>query len=177
MNIVRCLTRAAVVLACCGMLMPRVGNAAPVGKSSRDIALTANGSLSGQVLTTEGQPLDGAVIVINRGGKEVHRAVSRADGAFAVAGLGSGLYELQVGQQAIPVRLWTTDAAPPTALDQAIIVVGDGVRGEYCPPSLCGLDIITLWTLVASTGALVLSAINQSDLNDIEDKLDQLMSP
>lgn len=177
MNIVRCLTRAAVVLACCGMLMPRVGNAAPVGNSSRDISLTANGTLSGQVLTTEGLPLDGAVVVIHHGGKEVSRAVSRTDGAFAVAGLGSGLYELRVGQQAVPVRVWAPEAAPPTARDQAVIVVGDGVRGAYCPPTLGGLDIITLWTLVASTGALILSAINQSDLNDIEDKLDKLISP
>ncbi|MCA8998313.1 MAG: carboxypeptidase regulatory-like domain-containing protein [Planctomycetaceae bacterium] len=177
MNIVRCLTRAAVVLACCGILMPRVACAAPVGKPNNDVALTANGALTGVLVTAEGQALDGATVLVRRGGQDVAKTVTNANGAFSFTGLGSGLYELQVGQQATLVRAWTPEVAPPTAKQHAVIVVGDAVRGEYCPPTLGGLDIITLWTLTASTGALILAAINQSDLNDIQDQLDELASP
>lgn len=178
MKLVRCLTHAAVVLACCGLLMPQHAVAAtPKAKAIPDIALTANGSLTGHLVNPEGQPLDGAVVTIRHGGQEVAKAVSNAQGAFSVNGLSNGIYEVAVGQQSVPVRVWSAAAAPPTALTQAVIVVGGAARGQ----TLMGLDIITLWTLAASTGALVLSAVNQSDLNKlnkkVDDILDELKSP
>ena len=167
MNVFRCLTRAAVVLACCGLIMPQAAFAAPPAKASNDVALAANGTLTGVLLTKEGKPLDGAVVSVRRGGKEMGTAVSTTRGNFAVAGLSSGVYDVVVGEKVIPVRAWTAEVAPPNARAEALIVVGHVARGQ----EMMGMDIITLWTLTASTGALILAAINQADLNDIKDDL------
>lgn len=172
MKMLRTLTHAAVVLACCGILMPQAAVAAgSPAKPTNDVVLTGDGTFNGQVLTSEGRPLDGAVVSIRQGGQEVARAVSTAEGRFSVAGLSTGVYEVAVGPQAAPVRVWPAESAPPTARSQAIMVVGDAARAQ----SLVGLDIITLWTLGASTGALILAAINQSDLNSLDKKVDQII--
>lgn len=173
---------AAVVLACCGLLAPSgaVAAAPQAAAPSRDVTLTGSGSLRGLVVNAEGRPLDGATIAILRNGEEVGRTVSRVDGSFEIVGMRGGVHEMAVAQQTVGVRLWTADAAPPAARDHAVLVVGNAVRGQdfvgdgFGPP--LGLDIITLWTVGASTGALVLTAINQADLNDIQDKLDKLQS-
>jgi hypothetical protein len=177
MKMLQCLTHAAVVLACCGILMPQAAVAAgPPAKPSNDVALTSDGTFTGRVLNSEGQPLDGAVVSIRQSGQEVARVVSTAEGTFSVAGLSSGVYEVAVGPQVAPVRVWPAEAAPPNAHSQALMVVGNAARGQ----SLVGLDIITLWTLGASTGALILAALNQSDLNSLDKKVDrviELVSP
>ncbi len=180
MKTFRCLTHAAVVLACCGILMPQAAMAAPqAGKHTNDLALSANGGLSGVIVTTEGHVLDGALVNIRQGGKEITNATTDEKGRFMVNGLTNGIYEVGVGNKVVQVRTWSAEIAPPTAHKQAVIVVGNtkrGQDGEYCPPEysgggVLGLDIITLTTLTAAIGAVVLTAINQSDLNDIQDQL------
>ncbi|MCA9081294.1 MAG: carboxypeptidase regulatory-like domain-containing protein [Planctomycetaceae bacterium] len=191
MKLLRNVTHAAVVLACCGLLMPQGAIAGPpaAAKSHRDITLSATGMMSGNVVNSQGQPLDGAIVSVQRGGQELAKTVSDAQGNFRVAGMKSGVYEVAVGQQVVPVRCWTAEIAPPASQTQATFVVGPTVRGQeyvdggYCPPDYCppggmmGLDLITLWTVGASTGALVLTAINQADLNKIQKKIDQCCSP
>ena len=182
MKLIRRLAQAAVVLACCGLLAPPgVSAASPaVPGSHRDLTLTATGNLRGSVVSAEGQPLDGAVISVHRNGQEVARTVTRADGTFEVAGLRTGVHELTVGQQVVPVRCWSEETAPAASQDQAVLVEGHVVRGQdggMCGPcGVMGLDLITLWTVGAATGALVLAAINQADLNDIQDQLNQLQN-
>ncbi len=189
MKMLRRATHAAVVLACCGFLVPSgaIAAAPQAATSHRDVTLTPGGALRGTVVNAEGIPLDGAQVSVHRNGQELARTVSHQDGSFEVVGMRNGAYELAVGQQVVPVRLWSVDAAPPSAREEALLVVGNVVRGQdgviveegfgpgFGPP--LGLDIITLWTVGASTGALVLTAVNQADLNDIQDKLDRLQSP
>jgi hypothetical protein len=174
MNTIRYLSRAAVVLACCGTLIPQSAlagtpAAAVAPRAARDIALTANGSLAGAIVNPAGQPLDGAVISLRRNGQEVARGVSNRQGGFEIAGLSSGVYDLAVGQQVTQVRLWTANAAPPVALKQAVIVAGDASRAQY-GPSFCGLDIISLTTLTAAVGAVVISGIVLHEVQEIKDK-------
>ena len=184
MNLVRCLTRAAVVLACCGLLFPQGLQAAgPAAAKAHDVALTQAGALNGVLVNSAGQPVAGAVVSVRQGGKEVGRAVSAANGSFALAGLSNGAYQVAVGQQAANVRTWSQEIAPPTARSQAVLVVGSATRGqEYCPPAAApagffGLDCITLTTLTAAVGAVVISAITLSKVNDIDDRLDEVVSP
>lgn len=185
MNMVRCLTRAAVVLACCGILIPQgVQAAGPSQAAARDVALNQTGSLQGVLLDSAGHPLEGAVVSVRQAGQEVGRAVSVANGSFEVAGLSSGAYQVAVGQQAADIRVWSQEIAPPTAQSQALLVVGNATRGqEYCPPAAAphhgffGLDFITLTTLTAAVGAVVISAITLSKVNDIDDRLDEVISP
>ncbi|MEZ5942445.1 MAG: carboxypeptidase-like regulatory domain-containing protein [Planctomycetaceae bacterium] len=182
MKMLRRAAQAAVVMACCGLLVPGGLSAATPQAASpnRDITLTATGSLRGSVVNGEGHAIDGATVLLHQHGKEVARTVTRVDGSFEVVGLRNGVYELAAGTQVTPVRLWSAEVAPPASRDQAVLVVGGNVvRGQDMgiPFAPGGLDLITLWTLGASTGALVLTAVNQADINDIQDKLDKHISP
>lgn len=169
----RTLTHAAVVLACCGMMIPRqvAVAAAPSRPAVPDVAMSAGGKLTGAVVTRQGKSLDGAVVVISQVGEPIAKTTTDAKGVFAVAGLRGGVYQLHVGGQETTVRAWTAEAAPPAARTQAVLVTGEAVRGQ---DPFMGMDVITLWTLGASTGALIVAAINQSDINDLEDQLDDI---
>ena len=171
MKMVRCLTHAAVVLACCGLLLPQAAlSAGPGDRGVHDIALTPSGSLAGMLVNPNGQPLDGAVVSVRRGETEVARAVSNKQGAFEVAGMKSGVYDIAVGQQVASVRAWSSNIAPPGAREQAVIVVGDASRGQFAS----GLDFITLVTVASAVGAVTLSAITLAKVNDVEDKVDEI---
>ena len=184
MQFSRKLTHAVVALACIGMVVPQAVFAAPKAATvpvvkARDVALTAQGDLVGAVLNTKGQPTK---VVLSQNGKTVAQTHTQADGLFTLPKVKSGAYEIAVGDAKAPIRLWKAEAAPANAAKKMALVAQSAVRGqdEYSPPEqggvLGGLDIITLWTITAATGALVLGAINQSDLNDINDKLDDILA-
>jgi hypothetical protein len=199
---------AAVVLACCGLLVPQTSVAAetPVAtplaqqtvQKSADVALTSDGLLVGAAYTPDGKHLDGASVVITQNGQEVVRTNTDKNGAFAVAQMKTGTYQIGIGDKVAPIRVWTAEMAPPKAKQKAILVTGEIVRGqepyyesghdyyEYCPDGNCppagggpllGLDIITLATVGAATTAAVVTIINLNKLNDIEDRLDKIVSP
>jgi hypothetical protein len=196
---------AAVVLACWGLLVPQttiaadspvVASTAPQQKAQRaaDVALTSSGLLVGAAYTPDGKHLDGAVVVVTQGEKEIVRTNTDQNGAFAIAQMKSGTYQIGIGEKVAPIRVWTADTAPPKAKQKAILVTGEIVRGQgeyyddgygpdgtYPPPGgtgpLLGLDIITLATVGAATTAAVLTVVNLNQLNDIEDKLDKVVSP
>jgi hypothetical protein len=204
---------AAVVLACCGLLVPQTVVAAEkpvasrtaeqVAQKSADIALTKDRQLVGAAYTPDGRQLDGAQVVITQNGKEIVRTNTDANGAFAIAQMKTGSYQIGIGDKVAPIRVWTNETAPPKSKQKAILVTGEIVRGqdtyfesghdgpyesypEYCPDGNCppagggpllGLDIITLATVGAATTAAVVTIINLNKLNDIEDKLDSVVSP
>lgn len=200
---------AAVVLACCGLLVPQTSMAAestaatPIvqqtAQKAADVALTEDGLLVGAAYTPDGKHLDGAMVVISQNGKEVVRTNTDKNGAFAVAQMKTGTYQIGIGDKVAPIRVWTAQTAPPKAKKKAILVTGEIVRGqdtyyesghqdyyEYCPDGDCppagggpllGLDIITLATVGAATTAAVVTIINLNKLNDIEDQLDDIASP
>lgn len=200
---------AAVVLACCGLLVPQTSVAAEpsaatgvvqqTAQKAADVALTENGLLVGAAYTPDGKHLDGAQVVITQNAKEVVRTNTDKNGAFAIAQMKSGTYQIGIGDKVAPIRVWTSQTAPPKAKKKAILVTGQIVRGQdpyfedgfdggytdeipggYGPAGggpLLGLDIITLATVGAATTAGVVTIINLNKLNDVEDKLDDLISP
>ncbi len=169
----------AVSLACVGMVFPQMNAfaaaperpAKPVvrpASAMTDVALGAGGVLSGRIVDAQGQPLDGAVVSLKQGSRDVARTVADAQGRFVFRGLKGGAYVIEAGQSRGAYRLWAPQTAPPKAQQQALLVAGGPVvRGQFG-----GLDIITLTLLGSSIGALVLSAVNQSDINDVESKVD-----
>lgn len=199
---------AAVVLACWGLLVPQtsVNADTPAATSvtqqktqkAADVALTATGVLVGAAFTPNGKHLDGAQVVVTQGEKEIVRTNTDDKGAFAIAQMKSGTYQIGIGDKVAPIRVWTSETAPPKAKRKAILVTGEIVRGqdeyyesgfdnyEYGPdgayppngggPAM-GLDVITLTTVGAAATAGVVSVINLNQLNDIEDQLDDLKSP
>ncbi len=188
MQFSRKLTHAVVALACIGMVVPQAVFAAPKAAvqvmKARDVALNTAGDLSGAVLNAQAKPVDGAKVVLSQKGKAVAETMSKKDGTFTLPQVKSGSYDIAVGEAQAAIRVWKSEAAPANAARKMALAAEGVIRGqdEYCPPDQGGvfgggLDIITLWTITAATGALVLGAINQSDLNDINDKLDTLVSP
>lgn len=192
---------AAVVLACCGLLLPPqplnaegvTAAAAASQTSAIDVKLSASGALVGSVHSPTGQTIDGAAVALLQGEKVVARTTSDKTGIFAVAQVPAGVYTVVVGNQGAPIRVWSSATAPPAARERAVLVVGKTVvRGQgSCPDPNCpgcqqcspdhgaffGLDVITLVTLGSAVTAAVLAGINQKDLDDLEDKVDQLLSP
>ncbi len=170
---------AAVVLACCGLLLPSQASFA-AGKAPQpkpiDVALTKAGSLNGAVFSPEGKQIDGATVVVLKGDEVVAQTNTDEQGKFSAPKLKPGVYQVAVGQRAANIRVWSAQTAPPQAHQQAVLVTGTPVvRGQF--NGFFGLDTITLVTVAAATTAAVLAGLNHNSINDLEDKVDRLLSP
>lgn len=95
-----------------------------------DVQLGADGSLTGKLVDRQGKALSHADVQI--AGKHV-RTIVRTDsnGVFHLTGVKVGEYAFNVGSNSQIVRIWNTDTAPPQAVQSALIVVGDTVRGQH----------------------------------------------
>ncbi len=167
---------AAAFCACFGLLVPRLDvlaadTAAP---AVQDVALTPAGEFAGLVVSAEGLPVEAAQVTLSQGDDVVAQATTNSQGMFRVAGITGGVYRVSAGNGTADFRAWSTNAAPPNAYPQAVIVTGNTVRAQG---EILGIDAVTLWILTASTGALILAAMNQNDLNDLQDEVDMLQSP
>ena len=162
---------------------------AGVNATIKDVELSANGTLYGQVVSPEGHVLSDAVIQLKYQGTAVAAAKSNADGKFAVSGVRGGAHELSVGNLRTPVRLWNNGTAPQGAT-QGIVVAADEqiVRGQTiysdptcdpcqpaCGPSGFGLlDVVTLGTLGAAGTALAFAIDNNQKQKDNEREIARL---
>lgn len=95
-----------------------------------DFALDAQGLLKGKVVTGEGTPLAGAKVTVTRNLEVVATTVTERDGSFEVAGLSTGVYEIQAGEGRGSVRVWEQRVAPPTAKSNLMIVSGTPTRAQ-----------------------------------------------
>gem|GEM_PF-2272188 len=95
--------------------------------------ILVKGTLTGKVLTANGQPVDGAAVSVLKDGKEVGRAITTADGSYSVGDLKTGLHTIRTANGQYPVRLWTKEAAPASAKSQMTIsqtaIRGQGLAG------------------------------------------------
>lgn len=141
----RTLSRAAFVLSCLGMLVPQAAFAAGPEKTEIiDVALRDGGVLVGQIFSAEGAPTSGAEVKIVQNGKELVRTTTDENGLYAVRGLQGGMYHVVVGETVGAYRVWTTGTAPPSAIQGALLVEGQGtVRGQL------GSFLTQPWVLAA----------------------------
>ena len=184
------LVKAASIAVCFGILLSSTASAFEGGPSpvARDVELTGDGTLHGQVYTSEGRVVENATIELRYQGTTVARAVTGANGDFAITGVRGGAHDLAFGAATTSVRLWKNGTAPAGSVE-SLVVAGDEnvVRGqavdEYgnpcntCPPPSSGfglIDIVTLTLLATSVTALVFAIDTQ---NDVQDLKDQLVSP
>ncbi|HEX4145191.1 MAG TPA: carboxypeptidase-like regulatory domain-containing protein [Pirellulales bacterium] len=97
-----------------------------------DVSLGDGGTLSGQVLDTQGVPLAKTTVTVRSAGSETASAVTDAQGSFAISGLKGGVYEVTTAGGSGTFRLWTADASPPSANKQVLIVAGgQTTRGQF----------------------------------------------
>ncbi|NQT13549.1 MAG: carboxypeptidase regulatory-like domain-containing protein [Planctomycetes bacterium] len=148
----------AVVLACVGMLLPSpvvqaataAGQTDSRGQAERalpeivDVALYDGGTLRGQVVDVQGQPLPRTAVSIRQSDRDIATAVSNEVGYFRLTGLRGGMYAVVAGEAVGTCRLWAPNTAPPSAQPGALVVVGDeqvlgqGPHGGFqCSPRGC----------------------------------------
>jgi len=177
MKFSRLLKGATLSLACLGMLVPSTGAMAAGPKQAKthatkvvDVAMKA-GTVHGQILNAQGIALDGTVVSIRQGNKEVARTITDKNGKFAAKNLRSGVYQVVAGNTQSVYRVWAEKIAPPSAKPSiAMVSTSKAVRAQMC----CGVDAITAITLGAAVTGVTLAAINLSKLNDLEDAVDDI---
>lgn len=172
------LTKAASVAVCFGILLSGPVSAFGADKGVvRDVELSANGTLYGQVFTSEGRPVDNAIVELRHQGSAVARTATAVDGQFVIDGVRGGAHEVAVGSLATPVRLWKSGTAPDGAL-KGLAIAGNEqiVRGQDCdqygnpcpPSSGFGLiDVVTLSMLGTSIAGLVIAIDNSNKIDDL----------
>ncbi|MCO6045400.1 hypothetical protein NG895_15935 [Aeoliella sp. ICT_H6.2] len=131
----RNLGRLAAAIACLGMIMPTAAmSAEPAAPQvpSLDVALGQGGVFRGQVVNAQGVAQAHKQVALMYQGREVVRTVTDERGVFAAQGLRGGQYQLVTEGQAAPFRLWSANAAPPTARPSALIIADQGiVNGQF----------------------------------------------
>ena len=182
------LTKVASVAVCFGVLLsgPVMAGANGIIK---DVELSKDGVLYGQVYTPTGQVVPNTVVKLQYQGKAVAAAKSNENGQFAISGVRAGAHEVVVGPLRNPVRLWSHGSAPGSAtkgivlpIDEAIVrgqqfddgvIVNDGIIvGDGVTTNGFGLlDVITLATVGSAVGALVISIDNNNKLDKIQGQI------
>jgi hypothetical protein len=144
MAIVRSTKLIGATLACLGMLLPvgvlrgaqpsRPSEAGSPTPQVQDVALAADGSLRGRLVSLEGIGQDNVVVVARQAGREIARTLTDKTGHFSLAVKRGGVYEVQTGSQVTLYRLWAAQTAPPTAAQAALIIAGEDVlRAQMMP--------------------------------------------
>lgn len=98
-----------------------------------DVALQADGLLTGQVLDGRGRPLAEATVTAQRAGKTIAQTQTDPRGLFRFTRLHSGQYRLLVANRAFACRAWGAGTAPPSAQPAILLLVAD-------PRELLGQD-------------------------------------
>lgn len=159
---------------------PEVAKTATQGT---DVALE-DGNLTGKILTSNGEPVDGAVVTLSKDGKEVGRTITKADGAYTIGGLNTGSYVLVTANGPVPVRLWSKAAAPTSAKTQ-LTVSQTAVRGAsggsnftFMNQGMGGpINMVPILTTGAIIGASTFGIIQYQEAQDLQDELDELQTP
>jgi hypothetical protein len=132
-----------------------------------DIALKEQGTLQGRVVDHAGNPAPHAEVVIRQGEQVVAKTVTDRQGRFIAAGLKGGVYEVASGKTVGMYRAWQGNAAPPAAMEQALLVLGqNGERGQF---GAMGGGMLLLTTVIIAS--LVVGIVSLDKINDIEDDL------
>jgi hypothetical protein len=133
-----------------------------------EVVMGANQSFNGRLVNSNGDAVEGAAVKISQNGKVVAETATNKEGEFSVAGLSSGPYMVQAGNEAGMVRLWEKENAPPSAKEKSLLVSGGKlVRGQ-------GADVITIGLFALTAVSTGFAISNNNKIDDLEDKIDDL---
>ena len=93
------LVKAASIAVCFGFLLSSTASAFEGSRSqvARDVELTSDGTLHGQIYTSEGRVVENAPIELRYQGTTVARAMTGQNGDFAITGVRGGAHDLSIG--------------------------------------------------------------------------------
>jgi hypothetical protein len=131
MKIGRLVRSAMIALATLGICLPEITLAAsePTPPAVVDIAMADGGVLQGQVVDLQGASTTGIPVSVRAQNQEIIRTTTAKDGRFTVQGLRGGVYQVAAGEGQGVYRLWTANAAPPSAQRNAIVFTQNGGGG------------------------------------------------
>ncbi len=185
-RIVACATGVAMILP--AMPVSAAPKATQQVRQGTDVVLTG-GKLTGKLLNSNGKPVDGALVAVEKNGKLVGKTVTKSDGSYTVAGLSSGTHTITLADGQFPVRLWSKEAAPAAAKTQ-LTVSQTAVRGQFMDD--CGCPVwgnIAVGAIAVTALIVALVALDeaeeaenqngnlQAQIQDLQDQLDALQSP
>jgi hypothetical protein len=102
--------------------------------SAADVALDSQGQLHGQVLDPQGQPVSQVPVILEGNGVPRLNSVTDGEGQFQLKLDRGGVYRLQAAGGTAICRVWSFQAAPPSAGRSALIVAGaPNIRGQGSP--------------------------------------------
>ena len=132
----RVIRTVAILLATVGMCLPQMAFAqlpttatTPPTPAVVDIALADGGVLHGQLVDLQSRNVANVPVSVRAQSQEVARAMTTNDGRFAVTGLRGGVYQVAAGDGQGVYRLWTANAAPPSAQKDALVYTQFGAGG------------------------------------------------
>lgn len=101
-----------------------------------DVTLQPTGMMVGSVVTAAARPVSRVTVEVLYGSDVIATTQTSEDGQFAVSGLRNGTHVIRCSGTQMPVRLWSTAAAPPSSVSRVAVVVNDlnpVVRGQQMP--------------------------------------------
>lgn len=141
MSIRKLITRAAVWMACCGVMMPATiraeVNTATASTANQvqaktvgDVVLGESGKLVGRVVDDQGNAAVRVPVSIRHRGVQVVQCVTDENGVFVGENLHGGVHEVVTPNNISSFRLWTPNAAPPMAEPHMHVVNDPVYRGQ-----------------------------------------------
>ena len=135
MNLSMVLRKSTMWLAVCGMVLPTSAFGANLGGNSpsviQDVALGPDATLRGTVVDANGNQSSNTPIQFHRDGHLIAQAVTDANGHFVARKLTGGVYAVQTPGNVEHFRVWSNQAAPPSALGNLNISGGEIIRGQH----------------------------------------------
>lgn len=174
MGTLKCCRLVLTTLACAGLIVPphlwadTSQQAAPSRTwgpartpSVQDVALDADGTLRGALLTRQGNPLPRHLVILSRDRHELGQTMSDDQGRFRFPGLRGGVYGLSADGPSQVYRVWTANAAPPKAIPEVVLISGDVVqRGQRPFAELFVADPVVLGVILAAAIAIPVAVHN-----------------
>jgi hypothetical protein len=165
MKVGRFIRGAAVALATLGLCLPELALAAspePATPAVVDIALADGGVLHGQVVDLQGSSTTGVPVSVRNQNQEIIRTTTAKDGRFTVQGLRGGVYQVAAGEGQGVYRLWTANAAPPSAQRNVIVFTQNGAGAGAGGLKMFLANPIVIAGVVATAIAVPVALANSS---------------
>ena len=158
-----------VTVFCVGMLAPPLLASEPNSQTQKreaelDVALDANGVLTGEIRNQQGRPQANADIVLWQTGELLQRRRTDHLGRFQFPGLRGGLYRVATSNATVACRAWTSRAAPPKSRTSLLIVANQvSARGQTPINEVFCANPFLMGTVIAAAIAIPIAIHNSGD--------------
>jgi|GEM_PF-3094914 len=129
-----------------------------------DLALDAQGSLSGEVRNEQGQLQVDTDVVLWQGSRMLQRTRTNQRGQFRFTRLRGGMYRIATPDVTLACRAWTAKLAPPNAR-QSLLVVANmySARGQQPINEVFCFNPFLMGTIVAAAIAIPIAVHDDGD--------------